>query len=277
MKISIVTACYNRETTIRDSIKSVLDQDYRNIEYVIVDGASSDKSLESILSQIREYGFEIKDLSFGKRKYFESCQDQQPQIKILSEPDSGMYEAINKGIRMATGDVIGLCHSDDVLYSNNCLSQVAQRINVSNADLLYANGIYIDNKLNERIVRRWISGNYSLWKVRHGWLPLHPTCFIRKKLYDELGLYDEQFKIAADTDLLLRFLIRDDINITYLNVFLTKMQMGGLSTNLLNVVKMWREDIKVYRKNGFTHVYFLKLQKMMQKFPQFIMAKLKKN
>ena len=150
MKVSIITTCYNREKTIRGAIESVLAQDYPHIEYIVVDGASKDGSLDVI----NEYRGKI--------------------TKIVSEPDHGMYEAINKGIRMATGDVIGLVHSDDFLYDNHTISAIVDEFRKTNADFIYGDGIYVNAENTQKVVRNWIGGKYYRWKVRCGWLPLPP-------------------------------------------------------------------------------------------------------
>lgn len=271
MKVSIITSCYNRESTIKEAINSVLQQDYTDIEYIIVDGASKDKSSIVIESTLLDNSYTLSQIDGNLKLYTKESNI----VKFLSEPDKGMYEAINKGIKLATGDIIGLCHSDDLIYSQNTISNIVKRIRDTNSDFLYADGVFVDpNNLN-KIIRRWIGGNYSQWKVRHGWLPLHPTCYLKRSLMDKLGLYDEQYKIAADTDLLVRYLLQDDIKVTYLPEFVTRMRMGGMSTDSAKRKKMWQEDIRVYTGHGFKHVTLTKIEKMMWKVPQFILAKIK--
>lgn len=250
MKISIITTCYNRSKTIRGAIESVLAQDYPDIEYIVVDGASKDGSTDII----REYEGRI--------------------AKIVSEPDHGMYEAINKGIRLATGDVIGLIHSDDFFYDNHVISRVVERMEQTHADFLYGNGLFVNSENTDKVVRNWIGGKYRTWKVRHGWLPLHPTCYIRRSAIEKRGLYNETFKIAADSDFLVRYLLGGDITVTYLNEYIVKMRMGGLSTDNAKRRKMWNEDIRVYSSHGLNPV-ITKIEKMMWKVPQFIKAKFK--
>lgn len=255
MKISIITSCYNRVSTIRGAIESVLAQDYPDIEYIIVDGASTDGSVEVIRDAI---------------------EGHEGQVKFISEPDHGMYEAINKGIRMATGDYIGLVHSDDFLYSSHTISDIAKRLEETHADFLYGDGLFVNPENTDKVVRKWIGGTYRLWKVRHGWLPLHPTCYIRRDVMEKLGGYDESYMIAADTDLLVRYLLDNHVKTDYLKKYIVRMRMGGMSTDNSRRAKMWKEDIRVYSSHGFKHVTLTKIEKMLWKVPQFVMAKFMK-
>lgn len=251
MKISIITTCYNRKESVADAIKSVLSQDYQDIEYIIVDGASTDGSVDIIKDAIKGH---------------------ENNVRFISEPDHGMYEAINKGIRMSTGDYIGLVHSDDFLYSPQTISSIVKHLQDTKADFLYGDGLFVNPQNTERVVRKWTSGTYCMWKVRHGWLPLHPTCYINKNLIDSLGLYDESYKIAADSDLLFRYLIGGNVSVTYLPIYIIRMRMGGLSTDSKRIRLMWDEDIRMYRSHGMNGV-ITKIEKMLWKIPQFIMAK----
>ena len=253
MKVSIITACYNRFATIADAIRSVFAQDYKDIEYIIIDGASTDRSQQVIENTILQAPSNVV-------------------VKYISEPDHGMYEAINKGIRMSSGDVIALCHSDDCIYDSHVVSDYAKEFSKSDADIVYADGVFVRG---EKIVRLWKSGRYSQRKVRNGWLPLHPTCYIKRALFDRLGLYDESYKIAADTDLLVRYLLRDDVKVVYLSGrYVVKMSMGGLSTDTSKRKKMWDEDMRIYSSNGFRFPVITKIKKMIRKIPQFILAKI---
>ena len=255
MKISIITSGYNRVSTIRGAIESVLAQDYPDIEYIIVDGASTDGSVEVIRDAI---------------------EGHEDRVKFISEPDHGMYEAINKGIRMATGDYIGLVHSDDFLYSSHTISDIAKRLEETHADFLYGDGLFVNPENTDKVVRKWIGGTYRLWKVRHGWLPLHPTCYIRREVMEKLGGYDESYMIAADTDLLVRYLLDNHVKTDYLKKYIVRMRMGGMSTDNSRRAKMWKEDIRVYSSHGFKHVTLTKIEKMLWKVPQFVMAKFMK-
>lgn len=252
MKVSIITTCYNRVSTIRDAIESVFSQDYPDIEYIIVDGASTDGSVEVIRSM-------MNDLRWKK------------SYKFVSEPDHGMYEAINKGIRMATGDIVGLVHSDDMLYDSHVISDIVGKFEKTGADFVYGDGIYVNANSIDKVVRYWVGGSYHRWKVRLGWLPLHPTCYIRRDVMLKEGLYDESYRIAADTELLVRYLFKARLKVAYMKRLDVRMRMGGLSTDSEKRRQMWNEDIRLYKAQGFA-ARSTKLMKMMWKVPQFIRA-----
>ena len=245
MKISLITTCFNREATIGQAIESVLVQDYPDVEYIVVDGASRDHSL-SVIGQYRDH-----------------------IDRLISEPDHGMYEAINKGIRAATGEVIGLLHSDDFLFDAHVLSDLADCFAKKEADVVYGNGLFVDARRTDRVVRNWVSGPFHPWKVRCGWLPLHPTVYVRREVMERTGLYDERYQIAADTDFLLRCLLAASWRVEYLDRYIVRMRMGGLSTDQARRKQMWREDVAIYRAYGFPGV-LLKLLKMGWKVPQFL-------
>jgi len=246
MKVSIITSCFNRETTIRNAIESVLSQDYADIEYIIIDGASTDRSLDII----NEYKDRVD--------------------KIVSEPDGGMYEAINKGIRLATGEIIGLVHSDDVLYDEHTISDVVRKVEETNAEFLYADGIYYNDY--GKPIRKWIGGKYSRIKTKLAWLPLHTTTYIKKDVYEKYGLYNESYKIAADTDLLIRLLHDNDIRVTYLKKYVVKMLMGGASTDPIKRKKMLLEDLKILKEHDLRPAWLFKTFKISWKIPQYIRA-----
>lgn len=248
MKVSIITTCFNREKTIRDAIESVISQNYPDIEYIIVDGASKDKTKEII-------------------KPFE------PYItKFISEKDNGMYEAINKGIKLSSGDIIGLVHSDDFLYSKDTITHIVDVFKKTEADIVYGNGLFVDFFDCNKIIRNWKSGTYNKKKFRFGWLPLHPTVYIKKICFEKLGLYDESFKIAADSDFLIRYLYEANLKVTYIDEYIVKMRMGGLSTTPQKMKQKWQEDIRLYKKHGFMPLFTLGC-KILSKIPQYISAK----
>jgi glycosyltransferase len=244
MKVSIITTCFNREATIDETIKSVLSQTYPNIEYIVVDGASKDRSLE-VIEQYKE-----------------------KVATIISEPDHGMYEAINKGIRAATGDIIGLMHSDDLFYQDDVVEHIVEEFERTDVDLVYGNGLFVDYKDTDKVVRNWISGKFNKGKMRRGWLPLHPTVYIRRECFDRLGLYDESYKIAADSEFLVRYMYEGNLRIAYLNEYIVRMRMGGLSTAPKTMKRKWKEDLRNYRSHGFSPYWALG-GKILSKIPQY--------
>ncbi|WP_348799902.1 glycosyltransferase family 2 protein [Flavobacterium adhaerens] len=238
MKVSIITVCYNRKNTIEKAIKSVLNQNYHNIEYIIVDGNSKDGTKEIIQS----YGNKISH--------------------FISEPDNGMYDAINKGIKLATGDIIGLMHSDDEFYDSKTISRIVARFEFyKNTDGIYGNGVYVSNDAEERLIRNRIGGRFSLDKVKGGWLPLHPTVYLKKSVIDKYGMYSLDFKIASDTEFLLRYLYKHKIKMTYIDVYIVKMRMGGMSTSAKRALEVLYEDYKIYKYHGLTAIQAVFLKK----------------
>lgn len=250
MKVSIITSCYNREKTIRDSIESLLSQDYTDIEYIVVDAASKDHTMD-IINEYREH-----------------------ISTIICEPDKGMYEGINKGIRKATGDIIGLLHSDDVLYASDTISRVVKEFERTQAQFVYGNGIFVKPNDMNNVVRDWESGPYQKSYLKRGWLPLHTTVFVTRKVFDTVGLYNEKYKISADSEWLLKCLFQQSLRVSYLNDYIVRMRMGGASTSIKLTMKKWREDLKIYHSFGLNPYVSLSL-KVLSKIPQFIVAKWK--
>lgn len=239
MRVSIITVCYNRKVTISKSIESVLGQDYPYIEYIIVDGNSTD----------------------GTKEIIQSYSDKI--TRYISEPDKGMYDAINKGLSMATGDVIGLMHSDDEFYDKTVVSQIVAAFkSAPDTDGLYGNGIYISNDAEERIIRNRIGGPYDFNNIASGWLPLHPTVYLKKSLIEKYGYYNLDFKIASDTEFLLRYLFKHKINMVYLDAYVVKMRMGGLSTNYKRAFEVLYEDYRIYKYHHLSAVSTVFLKKL---------------
>lgn len=254
MKVTIITTCYNRAGTISNAIESVLRQSYHDIEYIVVDGESFDGSIDII------------------KKYMTEDGRWKDSYKFISEPDHGMYEAINKGIKMATGDVIALCHSDDQLYDERTVEQVVEEFRKHpEADMIYANGIFVNE--HGKAVRIWKGGQNRRWKLNCGWLPLHTTFFIKKSAFDKYGLYDESYRIAADTKMLLRLLYKEKLKTAYLDKYVVRMLMGGKSTAMNRQQEMWQEDVRVFQELGFKHPRVMKAMKMAWKPMQFVRAK----
>lgn len=240
MKISIITVCYNRKSTIEKAIKSVLEQNYSDIEYIIIDGNSID----------------------GTKEIIENYRDKVSHF--ISEPDKGMYDAINKGLQLATGDVIGLMHSDDEFYDKNVLDRIVSRFNSdSTIEGVYGDGVYVSNDQEERLIRDRVGGIFSIKKIKKGWLPLHPTVYLKKSIIDKNGLYNLDFKIASDTEFLLRYLYKYEIKMSYINSYIVKMRMGGMSTNLNCALKVLYEDYKIYKFHGLAAFIAVFLKKSL--------------
>lgn len=263
MRVSIITACYNRAGTIRNAIESVLRQTYHDIEYIVVDGNSTDGSVEILKSEER-------------RVKSEEFRTDHPDFRFryVSEPDHGMYEAINKGIRMASGDVIALCHSDDQLYDEHTVEKVVKEFEKNpDADMVYADGIFV-NPENGTAVRVWKANTMRRWRLCCGWLPLHTTFYVRKDVFQRYGLYDESYRIAADTKFLLNVLYKHRTNAVYLPQYVVRMNMGGASTDMNRQREMWKEDVRVFKEIGFRFPVWMKLMKIMWKPSQFLRGKL---
>lgn len=246
MKISIVTAVYNRERTIAEALASVASQSYRNVEHVIIDGASRDGTL----AVVRTFA--------------------GPGVVIVSEPDRGIYDALNKGITRASGDVIGLMHSDDIFAHDRVLEKVADAFADPAVDLVYGDLDYVAAADISRVVRHWRSGDFSPRKLRRGWMPPHPTVFARARVFREHGLYDTSYRIAADYEAMLRFFGRAGLRSAYIPEVLVKMRTGGASNrSLAHIMLKSREDLRAMRSNGVGSVGTL-LAKNLSKLPQFL-------
>lgn len=244
MKISIITACYNSAATIRDTIESVLAQDYADIEYIIVDGQSSDNTLHIV-------------------------NQYSPRItKIVSEKDDGIYYALNKGIDLATGDVIGILHADDFYASSTVISSVMKKM--QNADAVYGDLQYVDRANTSKVIRNWKSGEYEDGMFLKGWMPPHPAFFLKTKCYEENGLFNTSFRTAADYELMLRMIHKYKVPIAYIPEVLVKMRVGGVSNvTLKNRIKANREDKRAWIINGLQPGWFTLMRKPLSKLRQY--------
>lgn len=230
MKISIITATYNSSKTLRDTIESVLKQTYSDIEYLIVDGASSDHTMDIV----KEY-----------EPQFEG------RLRWISEPDNGLYDAMNKGFKMATGEVIGILNSDDFFTSATVLEQVANALSDLQVDAVYGDIHFVQDADLNRCVRYYSSRGFRRWKMRLGFMPAHPSFYCRKAIYDQYGAFDTSFKIAADFENLLRLIFVHRIRTVYLPLDFVTMRTGGASTSGMSSHKQILKDhLKAYKKNG---------------------------
>lgn len=247
MKISIITVSYNSAATIKDTIDCVLAQNYPQVEYIIIDGASKDGTCDIVRS-------------YGDRIDF-----------FRSEPDQGIYDAMNKGLQKATGEVVGILNSDDFYAHEGVLSQVMSIFEEEEVDSVYGDLQYIDPIQTEKVVRNWKAGPFELEKFLYGWMPPHPAFFVRRSCYLRWGLFDESFLLAADYELMLRFLYKYQISTYYLPEVLVKMRTGGTSNaSLRNRLNANREDRLAWEKNGLTPKFYTTWLKPVRKIHQFI-------
>jgi glycosyltransferase len=246
-KISIITAVYNNKTTIEDTILSVISQTYKNIEYIVIDGNSTDGTLD-VLNRYR-FNFDI----------------------FISETDEGIYDALNKGLSMAHGDIIGFLHADDTFYSNKTLEIIATAFNNNFIIGVYGDLLYVDKENPSKIVRYWKSKPYKSSLLSKGWMPPHPTLFFDRKIVDEIGYFNTKYVIAADYDYLLRMLLHYPENdFCYLPVIITCMRTGGKSNrSLKNIINKSREDYEIIKDNKIGGINTL-LNKNFSKISQFV-------
>lgn len=251
IKISVITAVHNAERCIEKTIQSVLNQDYKHIEYIVIDGKSTDHTLDII----KKYEAKIS--------------------KIISEPDSGIYDALNKGISLATGDVIGILHADDVFAYSHVISDVVSKLTETKADALYADLQYWkENKLH----RNWVSGKFKAKNFYYGWMPPHPTFFCKKAVFEKLGNYNLNLKLAADYELMLRLLLKNSLTVSYLNKTISIMQVGGMSNvSVFNRLKANSEDKMAWNLNNVKPYFFTLWLKPIRKIGQFLKPYLASN
>lgn len=220
MKISIVTVVYNCADTIRDCIESVLSQNYAEVEYIVIDGGSKDGTQEIV----KEYEDRI--------------------AFFISEKDNGIYDAMNKGIRKATGEVVGILNADDFFYDSEVVTSIVNAFKKdSNLDATIADIVFV-NENNSKVLRHYKANTWRPAKFAWGFMPPHPSFFCKKSLFDELGYYKTDYKIAADYELLIRFLLVNDIRYKYLPIITTRMRMGGVSTKNINSVLTLNKEIR---------------------------------
>jgi len=249
MKISIITVVWNNKETIKDAIDSVLDQTYNDIEYIIVDGASSDGTVDIIES----YGDKIS--------------------KFISEPDKGLYDAMNKGIALATGDVVGILNSDDFYIDEFVIAKIVKEFEEKKVESVYADLVFVKPDDLEKTVRYYDSSYFSPQKFAYGWMPAHPTFFLKREIYEKYGIFKTDYKIAADYELLARFLEKNKISFSYINEAIVKMRIGGASTSgIKNTYILNKEIIRACKENNIYTNWFM----VLSKYPKKILGLLKK-
>lgn len=238
---------YNSSTTIEDTVKSVLVQTHPDIEYIIVDGDSTDNTLQ----KIEPYSDKLS--------------------KFVSEKDSGMYDALNKGIKLATGDIIGILNSDDFYTDKFVIEEVVKIFLEEHSDAVYADLQYVDSNHTNKIIRNWKSGNYKPGDFLYGWMPPHPTFFVKKDIYRKFGNFSMELKSAADYELMLRFIHKHQIRLSYLKRVIVKMRAGGMSnSSLKNRMRANKEDRKAWSMNQITPRFYTLWFKPLRKILQYL-------
>lgn len=226
-KVSIITVCFNSADTVRDTIESVLAQDYSHIEYIIVDGGSQDHTIEII----KEYKEQI--------------------ATIISEPDNGIYDAMNKGINAATGDVVGILNADDLYMDNTVVRRLIDRMGAAGTDCVFADVVYVASENTDKVVRYYDSSRFYPGRLRYGWMPAHPSLMVKREFFTSHGGYELDYKIAADFEMVVRLFNVARATYAYLPKPVIKMRMGGISTNGIQARwKLNNEIVKACRANG---------------------------
>jgi glycosyltransferase involved in cell wall biosynthesis len=241
-RVSIITVCFNSATTIGDAIESVLSQDYPHLEYIVIDGGSTDGTVDIV----RRYGERI--------------------TVFVSEPDRGIYDAMNKGLRLATGDVVGMLNSDDLYMDCHVVSDLMRAMTDAGSDSVFADLIYVERERIENIVRYYDSGRWHPRRFRWGWMPAHPTFFVKRHWYSTCGLFSLDYRIAADYEMLVRILFKGRASYTYLPRPVIRMRVGGISGRGLK--SSWllnREIVRACRSNGILTALPLVLLKIPAK------------
>lgn len=247
MKISVITAVYNNRDTIAQALDSALAQDHVDVELIVIDGGSTDGTLEIL-------------------------QGYADRLAVLvSEPDRGIYDALNKGIAQASGEVVGFLHSDDVFAEAGVLSRIGAAFADPKVDAAYGDLLYVKKDDPSRVVRTWRAAKFSRSKLARGWMPPHPTFYVRRSVYEQLGGYDTAYRIAADYDFVLRLLGRGGVRAAYIPEVLVKMRVGGASNrSLKNILRKSREDYRALRNSGVGGLRAL-AWKNLSKLPQFVL------
>ncbi len=250
--VSIVTAVFNRETVIAGAIKSLQSQSHMDFEHLIIDGKSTDQTLSVIE------------------------KNTDARAKVWSAPDEGVYDALNKGFRLSTGDIVGILHSDDLFADAEVVGDVVRTFERTRADVVYGDLQYVSREDARRVIRHWTAGTYRAGRLRWGWMPPHPTFFIRRSLMSRIGDFDRAYRIAADYDFMIRCMREPGVAAAYIPRVLVRMRIGGESNrSLASIVRKSHEDWHVLRKNGFTgpQAAMALVSKNLRKLPQFIRVK----
>ena len=245
MKVTIITATYNCEKCIQRAIDSVSKQDYIDIEHIIIDGGSTDNTLNII-------------------------KNNNGRIStLLSEKDKGIYDALNKGIKLSTGEIIGFLNSDDVFTNPHVISRIVNCFNIKKSDVVYGNLVYQSkDEENKKTIRYWKSNVYNPGCLKYGWMPPHPTLYCKREIYEKWGLYNEDFKISSDYEFILRIFKQPTVSKAYLPTVMVKMDVGGVSNNSIkNIIQKTKEDykaIKINKTGSLFTIFFKNIRKIGQ-------------
>lgn len=241
--ITIVTIVYNNVSKIKFSLESVISQNYSNIEYIVIDGNSNDGTLD-IINNYKD------NISL-----------------IVSEPDKGIYDAINKGVELANGDIVGFLHSDDIFASQTIISDIADEFKSGEVDAIYGDIELVSQDNTDKVVRYWKAGKYSLKEFKRGWMPPHPSFYVKRECYKKYGNYNLDYPINADYDLMIRFLITENINCIYIPKTIVKMRVGGNSGKLSNQIAKNYESYRILKDNSIGGL-FATVMKNLRKIKQ---------
>lgn len=229
MKITVITVAYNSASTIPDTLESVARQTYPDIEHLVIDGASRDNTVEIVRAK------------------------RNPQIRLISEPDKGIYDAMNKGLSLACGEVVGFLNSDDFYADEDVLTQVAKAFEDPSVDACFADLVYVTTD-NRRVVRYWKSRPFKRGSFAKGWCPAHPTFYVRRSAIEKLGLFDLSYKLAADTEFMMRYLEKGHLKTAYVPRVWVRMRVGGATNvSMKNILSQNREIFHALEKNGVSH------------------------
>lgn len=251
MKVSIITIVYNNQECIQDCLMSVQNQTYHNIEHIVIDGGSNDGTQEKIKPFVNQL----------------AC--------YVSERDNGLYDGLNKGIKKATGDIIGILHSDDLFYDKDVIKNVVNSFKLQDVDLLYGSGFYVEKDKIENVKRIYPGKSFKKKNLYFGWIPLHTTIYVKKEIFETYRYYDESYSIASDYDISLRWFLNKKITKYFLNQYLVKMRLGGKSTTASLQKKKSIEDLKIIKKHNLLGSFTL-FFKILRKVPQYLMPRVKK-
>ncbi len=246
MKVSIVTGTYNSEEFVGDCIASVNNQTYGNIEHIIIDGASKDTTV----SKIKDAASRV--------------------TQLISEKDNGIYDAMNKGLKLATGEVIGILNSDDFYNSKNIIQKVVDQFMDESVDIVFGDLYYVHQQNTDKVVRTWSSGPYLKGSFMKGWHPAHPAFFVRKRVYEKYGYFDLEFSLAGDFELMLRFLEKHQLKSAYINEPMVRMRLGGASNkSVKNMITGNKECYRAFKKNNLPVTILYPFIRLIPKLKQY--------